>query len=98
MIHVADVGELLQQRGESRVVVIGKLLGGLIAIYDGALNPKAMVGAGVERHQVRDRSGGRRADRGYVGKPPPVHTWEWDAAAQARLVNGAALPDYTEDD
>jgi pimeloyl-ACP methyl ester carboxylesterase len=34
---------------------------------------------------------------GYVGQLPPVQTWA-DAAAQARLVNGSALPDFTAAD
>lgn len=97
MTYVADVGELLQQRDVSRVVVIGTSLGGLIGMLMAALNPKALAGAVLNDIGPEIDPAGVARIAGYVGKLPPVHTWQ-DAAAQARLVNGAALPDYTEDD
>ncbi len=98
MTYVADVGELLQQRDVSRVVVIGTSLGGLIGMLMAALNPSRRSLAAVlnDVGPEIDPAGLARI-AGYVGKLPPVHTWD-DAAAQARLVNGAALPDYTDED
>lgn len=97
LTYVADVGELLQQRGESRVVVIGTSLGGLIAMLMAALNPAALAGAVLNDVGPEIDPAGLARIANYVGKLPPVRTWD-EAAAQARLVNGVALPDYTEED
>ncbi|MCU0760032.1 MAG: alpha/beta hydrolase [Steroidobacteraceae bacterium] len=97
MTYVADVGELLQQRGESRVVVIGTSLGGLVAMLMAALNPAALAGVVLNDVGPEIDPAGIARIAGYVGRLPPVRSWE-EAAAQARLVNGAALPDFTEDD
>jgi pimeloyl-ACP methyl ester carboxylesterase len=97
LTYVADVGELLQQRGESRVVVVGTSLGGLIAMLMAALNPAALAGVVLNDVGPELNPAGLARIAGYVGKLPPVRSWS-DAAAQARLVNGASLPDYTDDD
>ena len=97
LTYVADVGELLQQRGEARVVVIGTSLGGLIAMLMAALNPAALAGVVLNDVGPEIDPAGLARIAGYVGKLPPVQTWQ-DAAAQARLVNGASLPDYTDED
>lgn len=97
LTYVADVGELLQQRGESRVVVIGTSLGGLIAMLMAAMNPAALAGVVLNDVGPEIDSAGIARIAGYVGKLPAVRTWQ-DAAAQARLVNGASLPDFTDDD
>ena len=97
LTYVADVGELLQQRGAPRVVVIGTSLGGLIAMLMAALNPAALAGVVLNDVGPEIDPAGLARIAGHVGKLPPVRSWE-DAAAQARLVNGAALPDYTDED
>ncbi len=97
LTYVGDVGELLQQRGAARVVVIGTSLGGLIAMLMSAMNPAALAGVVLNDVGPEIDPAGLLRIAGYVGKLPPVHTWA-DAAAQARLVNGASLPDFTDDD
>jgi pimeloyl-ACP methyl ester carboxylesterase len=97
LTYVADVGELLQQRAETRVFVIGTSLGGLIAMLMAALNPAALAGVVLNDVGPEIDPAGLERIAGYVGKLPPVRTWE-AAAAQARLVNGASLPDYTDED
>ena len=97
LTYVADVGELLQQCGESRVVVVGTSLGGLIAMLMAALNPAALAGVVLNDVGPELDPAGLARIAGYVGKLPPVHSWE-DAAAQACLVNRASLPDYTDED
>jgi len=97
LTYVADVGELLQQRGEARVVVIGTSLGGLIAMLMAALNPAALAGVVLNDVGPELDPAGLARITGYVGKLPPVRSWD-DAAAQARLVNGSAMPDYTDED
>jgi pimeloyl-ACP methyl ester carboxylesterase len=97
LTYVADVGELLQWRGEARVVVIGTSLGGLIGMLMAALNPAALAGLVLNDVGPELDPAGLARIAGYVGRLPPVRTWE-EAAAQARLVNGASLPDYTDAD
>jgi pimeloyl-ACP methyl ester carboxylesterase len=97
LTYVADVGELLQQRGEPRVVLVGTSLGGLIAMLMGALNPAALAGVVLNDVGPEINPAGLARIAGYVGKLPPVRSWE-DAAAQACLVNRASLPDYTHED
>jgi pimeloyl-ACP methyl ester carboxylesterase len=97
LTYVADVGELLLQRAESRVVVIGTSLGGLIAMLMGALNPTVLAGVVLNDVGPELNPVGLARIGAYVGELPPVRTWE-DAAAQARLINGSALPDYTHED
>lgn len=97
LTYVADIGELLQQRGEARVVVIGTSLGGLIAMLMAAMNPASLAGVVLNDVGPEIDPTGIARIAGYVGKLPAVRTWE-DAAAQARLVNGASLPDFTDDD
>jgi len=95
--YVADVGELLLQRGEPRVVVIGTSLGGLIGMLMAALNPAALAALVLNDVGPQIDPAGLARIASYVGKLPPVESWE-EAAAQARRVNGVALPDYTDAD
>ena len=97
LTYVGDIAVLLAGLGAPRVVVIGTSLGGLLAMMMAAMLPKVL--AGVVLNDIGpeiDKSGTDRI-AGYVGKLPPVVTWQ-DAASQARLVHAAALPDFTEDD
>lgn len=97
MTYVADIGELLQQLGEPRVVVIGTSLGGLLAMLMAALHPAALAGAVLNDIGPELEASGLARIATHVGRLPPVSTWD-EAAAQARFVNGAALPDYTDQD
>lgn len=97
MTYVADIGELLHQRGEPRVVVIGTSLGGLLAMLMAALHPSALAGAVLNDIGPELEASGLARIATYVGRLPPVSTWD-EAAAQARFANGAALPDYTDED
>ncbi len=97
LTYVADVGELLQQRGEARVVVVGTSLGGLISMLMAAMNPAALAGVVLNDVGPEIDPAGLQRIAGYVGKLPRVRNWQ-DAAAQARLVNSLALPDFTDED
>ena len=97
LTYVADVGELLPKLDAARVVVIGTSLGGLCAMLMAALNPAALAGVVLNDVGPEIDPAGVARIAGYVGKLPPVRSWE-EAAAQARQINGAALPDFTDDD
>ena len=94
--YVADVVHLLRALGAGRVVVIGTSLGGLVAMIMATLQPAAL--AGVVLNDIGpelDPAGLARIGR-HVGQLPPVADWN-EAAAQARQVNAAALPDLTDE-
>lgn len=97
MTYVGDIGTLLTTLATPRVIVIGTSLGGLLAMMMAAMLPGVL--AGVVLNDIGpeiDRTGTDRI-AGYVGKLPPVVTWQ-DAAAQARLIHGPAMPDFTDED
>jgi pimeloyl-ACP methyl ester carboxylesterase len=92
--YVQDAWTLLDSRGIERVLIVGTSLGALLAMVM-ATRPERVAGvvlndAGPELDLV-----GLLRIGGYAGKLPPVTSWA-EAAAQARLIHQAALPDLTE--
>jgi pimeloyl-ACP methyl ester carboxylesterase len=97
MTYVGDIAALLTALAAPNVVVIGTSLGGLLAMMMAAMLPGVL--AGVVLNDIGpevDKSGTDRI-ASYVGKLPPIVTWQ-DAASQSRLIHAAALPDFMEED
>ena len=95
LTYVKDIWSLLQARQVSRAFIIGTSLGGLMGMVMAAMQPDNIAGlvlndAGPEIDPV-----GVRRIQSYAGKLPPVGTWA-QAAAQAKSVYGAALPDLSD--
>lgn len=91
--YVEDMWDLLQALAIEQVVVIGTSLGGLMAMLMASVKPQQL--AGVVLNDIGpdlDIAGMRRIQQ-YVGRLPPVVTWE-DAVAQMQMVFGPAFPDY----
>jgi len=93
--YVQDVWSLLEARQVRRILIIGTSLGALMGMVMAALQPDRIAGvvlndAGPEIDPI-----GVRRIQSYVGKLPPVASWA-EAAAQARSVYGAALPDLSD--
>jgi pimeloyl-ACP methyl ester carboxylesterase len=92
--YVEDAWTLLDSRGIGRVLIVGTSLGALMGMVM-ATRPERIAGvvlndAGPELDLV-----GLLRIAGYAGKLPPVTSWA-EAAAQARTIHQAALPDLTE--
>jgi pimeloyl-ACP methyl ester carboxylesterase len=92
--YVQDAWSLLDSRGIDRVLIVGTSLGALMGMAM-ATRPERIAGvvlndAGPELDLV-----GLLRIGGYAGKLPPVKSWA-EAAAQARSIHLAALPDLTE--
>ena len=92
--YVQDAWTLLDSCGIERVLIVGTSLGALMGMVM-ATRPDRIAGvvlndAGPELDLV-----GLLRIGGYAGKLPPVKSWA-EAAAQARQVHLAALPDLTE--
>ena len=97
LTYATDVGELLDALVAPRVTIVGTSLGGLIAMILALLKPGCLAAVTLNDVGPELDPAGLARIAGYVGKLPPVVTWE-DAASQARLVNGAALPDFAAAD
>lgn len=92
-----DVLDLLPAAGLSHVAVVGTSRGGLLAMLIGVLRPGVLSGVVLnDIGPVIDPSGLARI-KGYVGKMPPVHSWQ-DAAAMLKELNEAAFPHLDEED
>lgn len=96
-VYVGDLMALLAALDVPRVFWIGTSLGGLLAMMAAALRPGLLAGAVLNDIGPEIDPAGAARIASYVGQLPPVRSWD-DAAAQARLVNGAALPDFTDAD
>jgi pimeloyl-ACP methyl ester carboxylesterase len=97
LVYVGDLVTVLAALGVPRVFWIGTSLGGLLAMMAAAMRPGLLAGAVLNDIGPEIDPAGAARIASYVGQLPPVRSWA-DAAAQARLVNGAALPDFTDDD
>jgi pimeloyl-ACP methyl ester carboxylesterase len=97
LVYVGDLVAMLGALGVTSVFWIGTSLGGLLAMMAGAMRPGLLVGAVLNDIGPEIDPAGAARIASYVGQLPPVRSWA-DAAAQARLVNGAALPDFTDAD
>ena len=95
--YADDVLMMLDQLGITHVIVIGTSLGGLIAMLLAAMRPTILAGVVLNDVGPEVDATGLSRIAAYVGKLPPVLTWE-DAAVQACTVNGVALPDFTDAD
>jgi pimeloyl-ACP methyl ester carboxylesterase len=95
LVYAADVGQLLAALQAPRVALVGTSLGGLIALTMAFTQPAALGAVVLNDVGPEIDPAGLARIAGYVGKMPPVVTWQ-DAAAQARAINGSALPDFTD--
>jgi pimeloyl-ACP methyl ester carboxylesterase len=97
MTYVHDVGELLTLLRLPKVAIIGTSLGGLVAMTMAFLQPSRLAAVVLNDvgPELEQRGLARIAD--YVGRLPPVSSWK-EAAIQAKLVNGTALPDLTDEE
>ena len=86
---------LLRELSVERLVVIGTSLGGLMAMLMAAMRPQMLAGVVLNDIGPEIDPAGAARIQSYVGRLPPVRTWD-DAAAQMKTVFGVALPDYHE--
>jgi pimeloyl-ACP methyl ester carboxylesterase len=97
LTYVQDIGEVLAALDAPRVVVVGTSLGGLIAMVMAFAMPARLAGVLLNDIGPEIDPAGAARIAAYVGRRAPVTTWA-EAAEQARAVNGAALPDFTDVD
>jgi len=92
--YVQDAWSLLDSRGIGRVLIVGTSLGALMGMVM-ATRAERVAGLVLNDAGPELDVAGLRRIAGYAGKLPPVKTWA-EAAAQARSVHAAALPDLSD--
>jgi len=97
LTYVQDMFRLLDELGLERVLLIGTSMGGLMSFLMMAQAPARFAGAVINDIGPEiDPVGLARIQR-YVGRNPPVRSWD-EAVAKTREINGAAFPDYSDEE
>jgi pimeloyl-ACP methyl ester carboxylesterase len=94
--YVEDMWTLLRELSVGRVIVIGTSLGGLMVMMMAAARPDAIAAVVLNDVGPEIDPVGARRIQGYVGRLPPVHTWD-EAVEQVKMTFGMALPDYSRE-
>lgn len=95
--YADDVGALLEHLAIPRAILVGTSLGGLVSMAFAVRHGARLAGAVLNDVGPTIDPAGAARIRSYVGKAPPITSWE-GAVAYAKLVNGAALPQFTDSD
>jgi pimeloyl-ACP methyl ester carboxylesterase len=93
--YVDDMWTLLRELSVERLIVVGTSLGGLMAMLMGATRPQLLAGVVLNDIGPQIDPAGVARIQSYVGRLPPVRTWD-DAAAQMKMTFGLAMPEYDE--
>ena len=88
---------LLDRLGISRAIFVGTSMGGIITLAMSAIRRSAIAGVIFNDVGPEVSQEGVERIKGYVGKQVEIASWD-DAAAYIRSINGAAFPDYVDDD
>lgn len=95
--YANDVLGLMDAAGVAQAVIVGTSMGGLIAMTMAALRPAAVAAVVLNDVGPRIAPQGLARIAGYTGLQTPAADWS-AAAAYAKQINGAAFPDYGEED
>src|SRR5579871_5795723 len=91
-VYLQDLDRLLRGLGIERFAVVGTSMGGLMAMALAATQPARLTRVVLNDVGPEIDPAGLERIRGYAGKSAPVQSWA-EAAAQLRLMFGAAWPD-----
>jgi pimeloyl-ACP methyl ester carboxylesterase len=95
--YADDLAGLLVHLAIPRAIFVGTSLGGLVSMAFAVRHPRLLAGAVLNDVGPEIDPAGAARIRSYVGKAPPIESWE-GAVAYAKLINGAALPHYSDAD
>lgn len=95
--YADDLAALLAELAIPRAIFLGTSLGGLVSMAFAVRHPRLLAGAVLNDVGPEIDPAGAARIRSYVGKAPPIESWE-GAVAYAKLINGAALPHFTDAD
>ncbi len=93
--YIRDMFRLIDRLQLENLVLIGTSMGGLMAMLMAGFLPGKLKGVVLNDVGPVVEAEGIKRIQGYVGRGHPVTNWS-EAVAQARAINGAALPDYSD--
>lgn len=96
-VYGADVLTLLKIASVERAGFVGTSMGGFVTMVVAKLAKDRVAGALLNDIGPEISPIGVARIAGYVGKGPPVATWD-DARAYAKHINGVAFPRYQDAD
>lgn len=95
-VYVRDMFTLLDAQALDDVVLVGTSMGGLMAFMMAAMQPRRFRALVINDIGPEVDPRGLARIKAYVGKAPAVADWE-QAVAQSRVINGAAFPDFSDE-
>ena len=93
--YTEDMFTLLDKLGLEQVVLIGTSMGGLMSFLMATTQPGRIAAMIINDIGPELDPIGLARIKGYVGKGAPVSSWD-EAVLQARTVNEAAFPDFSD--
>lgn len=93
--YVQDMFTLLGKLELERVILIGTSMGGLMSFLMCAMQAERIRAVVINDIGPEVDPVGLNRIKSYVGKAVPISSWA-DAVAQARKLNAAAFPDFSE--
>ncbi len=94
--YVDDVITLLDYQQLERVVLLGTSLGGLVSTVLTKQHGERVLGVILNDIGPEVGSAGLERIKTYIGRVPPVRSWD-EAVAQAREIYGHALPGVSDE-
>ena len=95
--YARDIILLLDKLGTSRAIFVGTSMGGIISLAISGMRKNVVAGLVLNDVGPEVCNVGIERIKSYVGKKVDIGSWD-DAAAYLRTINGAAFPDYQDDD
>ena len=95
--YLDDLYRLLRDAGANQVILLGTSLGGILSMLIAAGAPQVPAAVILNDIGPEVATEGMQRIASYVGRHPPVASWE-EAAGQMRAMYGVAMPDAADDD
>jgi pimeloyl-ACP methyl ester carboxylesterase len=96
MTYVQDMFTLLDQLHIAQVILVGTSMGGLMSFLMAAMQPQRISKMIINDIGPEIDPRGLERIKGYVGKTPPVQSWD-EALQQCRSINGLAFADFSDE-
>lgn len=93
--YVEDMFTLLDKLGIEEVILVGTSMGGLMSFLMATTQPGRISAMIINDIGPELDPRGLARIKGYVGNAKPVKSWD-EAVLQARMINEAAFPDFSD--
>jgi pimeloyl-ACP methyl ester carboxylesterase len=95
--YLDDIDRLLRDADAGQVILLGTSLGGILSMLIAASAPRVPAAVILNDIGPEVASEGMQRIASYVGRHPPVASWD-EAARQMRAMYRVAMPDAGDDD